>query len=183
MTTRELLALPDDGIQRELIRGNLRERDMTRRNRLHAGTESLIVHALLGWLDQNPDFSAGVLSGEAGAILAQSPDTTVGIDVALFDSAVLANQSDHSALVVGVPLLAVEILSPTDKHEEVHEKIDEYLRVGTRLVWEVDPDFQTIRVFQPGHEPIMVNRNQRIDGSDVLPGFDVPVGTLFPNWK
>lgn len=37
MTTSELLALPDEGVVRELIRGSLREREMTRRNRLHAG--------------------------------------------------------------------------------------------------------------------------------------------------
>jgi len=34
MTTEQLLALPDDGKERELIRGELREREMTRRNKL-----------------------------------------------------------------------------------------------------------------------------------------------------
>ncbi len=45
MSTEELLALPDDGMERELIRGVLREREMSRRNRFHAATESRIVHA------------------------------------------------------------------------------------------------------------------------------------------
>lgn len=79
--------------------------------------------------------------------------------------------------------MADEILSPHDKHEEVHEKIAEYLRVGVALVWEVDPDFQTVRVFRPEHEPIMFNRKQRIDGGEVLMGFEVAVATLFPAWK
>jgi hypothetical protein len=38
MTTAQLLALPDDGVERELIRGELRERPTTRRNRLHAAS-------------------------------------------------------------------------------------------------------------------------------------------------
>jgi hypothetical protein len=36
MTTEEMLALPEAGIDRELIRGELRERPMTKRNRWHS---------------------------------------------------------------------------------------------------------------------------------------------------
>ncbi len=183
ITTAELLAMPEDGIERELIRGILKEREMTRRNRIHAATESRIVYALRHWLNRTPEFRADVLSGEAGAILAQDPDTTFGIDVAVFSLDVLNSQTNASALVVGVPLLVVEILSPNDKHEDVHEKIVEYLRVGVQLVWEVDPDFQTVRVHRPGAEPIMFNRVQKLSAEGVLPGFEVSVADLFPQWN
>lgn len=183
MTTAELLALPDNGLERELIRGELKEREMTRRNRLHAGTESRIARFLLNYLDKNPQLQADVLSGEAGSILASNPDTTVGIDVAVFSLETLEDQSATSSMVVGIPLLAVEILSPSDKHEDVHEKITEYLRVGVPLVWEVDPDFQTVKVFQPSEEPVMFNRNQQLDGGSTLPGFQISVAELFPTWK
>ena len=36
MTTEELLALPEDGTDRWLIAGELRERPMTKRNRFHS---------------------------------------------------------------------------------------------------------------------------------------------------
>ncbi len=183
MTTDELLAIPEDGVTRELIRGHLKERELTRRNRLHAATESRIVRVLGKWLDSTPDFAAEILSGEAGAVLAQNPDTTVGIDVAVFSMQVLKNQSRTSSMVVGVPLLAVEILSPSDKHEETHEKIVEYLRIGVPLVWEIDPDFQTVRVYRPDAEPCMFNRAQQLTAEKVLPGFEVAVAELFPSWK
>lgn len=183
MTTKEMLALPEDGMERELIRGELRERAMTRRNRLHAATESRIVHVLSKWLDQQSHFEADVLSGEAGSILQKDPDTTVGIDVALFSLDVLRQQNDETRMVLGVPILAVEILSPNDKHEEIREKIVEYLRTGVKLVWEVDPDFQTVRVFQQGREPEMFNRTQKLSAGDVLPDFEVSVADLFPNWS
>jgi Uma2 family endonuclease len=183
MTTREMLALPDDGMERELIRGELREREMTRRNRLHAATESQVVYSLKNWLAHQTDFEADVLSGEAGSILQQDPDTTVGIDVALFSLEVLRRQTDETRMVLGVPILAVEILSPHDKHEEIGEKIVEYLRTGVKLVWEVDPDFQTVRVYRPDHEPVMFNRKQKLTAADVLPGFEVTVADLFPNWS
>ncbi|MBI2480194.1 MAG: Uma2 family endonuclease [Planctomycetia bacterium] len=183
MTTKELLALPEDGMERELIQGELREREMTRRNRLHAATESRIVRVLGNWLDQQHDFEGDVLSGEAGSILEQDPDTTVGIDVALFSLDVLRRQTDETRMVLGVPILAVEILSPNDKHEEIREKIVEYLRTGVKLVWEVDPDFQTVRVYRPDHEPVMFNRKQTLSAADVLPGFEAAVADLFPNWS
>ena len=121
VTTSELLAMPDD-MERDLIRGELRERPMTRRNRLHAATEANIARILGNWLDGNQGLSARVLSGEVGTILAEQPDTTVGIDVAVFSLDILQNQSDETSIVRGVPILAVEILSPSDMHEDVHEK-------------------------------------------------------------
>jgi Uma2 family endonuclease len=182
MTTDQLLAIPDDGLERELIRGELRERPMTRRNRLHAATEARIAQILLNWLERSPQVAADVLSGEAGAILAQQPDTTVGIDIAVFSLETLRGQTDESRYVVGIPLLAVEILSPTDKHEEIHEKIMEYQRVGVPLTWEVDPDFRTVRVHQLGQEPVMFNRQQSLRAEPVLPGFETPVSAFFPEW-
>ncbi len=182
MTTAEMLALPENGKERELIRGELREREMTRRNRLHAATQSRIVQKLRNWLDQQPDYEGDILSGEVGSILAEDPDTTVGIDVALFSLEVLQHQTDQTRLVRGVPILAVEILSPNDKHDEIREKIMEYRRTGVKLIWEVDPDFQTIRVHRQEQEPVMFNRNQTLAGDKVLPGFEVAVADLFPNW-
>ncbi len=93
----------------------------------------------------------------------------MGIDVALFSLEVLRQQTDQTRLVLGVPILAVEILSPGDKHEETHEKIVEYLRTHVKLVWEVDPDFRTVRVYRPDQEPVMFNRRQTLTADDILP--------------
>ena len=183
ITNAEFLAMPDDGVERELIRGVVREREMTQRNRYHAATESRIVRSIGQWIDENPECSLDVLSGEAGSILSREPDTTVGIDIAVFTLATLHDQSNETSMVDGVPVLAVEILSPSDRHEDVHEKIAEYLRVGVSLVWEVDPDFMTVRVHRPGADPTMVNRSQVLLGENVLPGFEVPVKDLFPDWQ
>jgi len=46
MTTEELLALPEDGVDRYLIRGLLREKPMTKRNRWHTRVEARIVYLL-----------------------------------------------------------------------------------------------------------------------------------------
>ena len=46
----------------------------------------------------------------------------------------------------GSPDLAVEILSPSNTVEEIHDKIVEYFESGTRLVWVIHPDEQYVRL-------------------------------------
>jgi len=60
-------------------------------------TESRIVHALLQWLDRRADFEGDVFSGEAGSILQQDPDTTVGIWYSPPASSARGGQGVHEA--------------------------------------------------------------------------------------
>ncbi len=50
MTTEQFLALPEDGIERNLIRGVVREKPMTRRNRFHTFVVTRIARILDQWL-------------------------------------------------------------------------------------------------------------------------------------
>src|SRR4051812_20203428 len=81
MTTEELLALPQDGVERWLIRGHLRERPMTVRNRWHSRIMTRLAYLLECWLERQSQPRGSVLCGEAGCRLRRNPDTTVGIDV------------------------------------------------------------------------------------------------------
>src|SRR5438105_12390017 len=81
MTTEELLALPQDGVERWLIRGQLRKRPMTIRNRWHSRIMTRMAKFLDNWLDLVPEPRGLILCGEAGCRLRRNPDTTVGIDV------------------------------------------------------------------------------------------------------
>src|SRR5690349_20342695 len=82
LTTEDLLALPENGTDRELIRGELREKPVTRRNRRHSRTMVRIGYLLERWLQRQPEPRGEVVCGEAGFRLLRNPDTTVGIDVA-----------------------------------------------------------------------------------------------------
>lgn len=180
MTAEEFLALPtDDGIDRELIRGQLRERPMTYRNRWHGRVEARTAALLIIWLDNNPPAKGVVYSGEIGTILRHDPDTIVGIDVALFPPAVVERQTEVTTLIDGIPLLAVEILSPSDRNDEVREKVQDYLAAGVRLVWVIDPYFQTVQVHRPDAKPESFNTDQVLTGGPDLPGLQIPVARLF----
>jgi Uma2 family endonuclease len=173
------LALPDDGVDRDLIRGVVRVKGMARRNRFHTFVVTRLARILDQWLDTQPAPCGEVHTGEAGAILWHEPDSTVGIDVAYFSAAVMARQHDKTTMIDGVPTLAVEVLSPSDKVEETTEKVNEYLRVGVDLVWIVDPYFQTILVHRRGHAPMMFNNEQRITGDPFLPELEFAVIDVF----
>lgn len=157
MTADEFLALPDDGKERWLIRGQLREKDdaMTYRNRFHSWVEARIAHLLSLWLQDQPRPHGAVHSGEVGCRL--TPDTVVGIDAAFFSADTIARQSDETTVIEGAPVLAVEVLSPSDKVEEINEKITEYLACGVEMVWIVDPYMRAVQVHRPASPPEMFN--------------------------
>ena len=77
MTTGELLSLPEDGTDRWLIAGELRERPMTLRNRFHSRAMVRLAYLLERWLEEQPEPRGQILAGEAGIILRRDPDTTV----------------------------------------------------------------------------------------------------------
>lgn len=179
VTTEQLLAMPDDGVDRELIRGQLKETLLTKRDRFHSLAVARLTRLLDEWLDSAPIPGGEVHSGDVGTILRRNPDTTVGIDVALFSADVMARQTDRTTLIEGVPLLAAEVLSPTDRHEDVRDKVLEYLAAGVRLVWIVDPYFQTVQVHQSAIPPETFNRDHHVSGGEILPGLTIAVADLF----
>jgi Uma2 family endonuclease len=180
MTVEEFLALPeDDGVERMLIRGKLWEKPMTKRNRFHSITEATIAMLLGIWSRSQPEPRGAVCSGEAGFLLRRDPDTTFGIDVAYISAETAAAQSDTTTLIDGVPVLAVEILSPNDTQQEVLAKVRDYLAAGVSLVWLVDPYFRTVTVHRPDQGPEMFHGEDELLGDPHLPGFCVKVAEIF----
>lgn len=180
MTTEQLLTLPEDGMERWLIRGQWRERPMSYRNRFHSRAMARVGYLLEAWLEQQPRPRGSVLTGEVGVRLRRDPDSTVGIDVIYVSSEVEARQPDDTTIIEGVPVLAVEILSPDNTMEEIDEKIEEYLQAGVPLVWIINTRQRTVTVHRPNQEPELVYVRQELSGEPHLPGFRVPVAELFP---
>jgi Uma2 family endonuclease len=92
---------------------------------------------------------------------------------------VVARQSDETTLVEGAPRLAVEVLSPSDKTEEIRDKVLEYLAAGVELVWVVDPYFHTVTVHRPASRPEMFNDEETLTGGAALPRLETAVADLF----
>ena len=109
------------------------------------------------------------------------PDSklTVGIDVAYVGPVLEAQIARRAKVIEGAPVIAVEVLSPSEKIEDIVEKIREYLAAGVAQVWIADPNFEMVTVHRPTCEPASFNRQQDLLGEPDLPGFRVRVAQLF----
>jgi Uma2 family endonuclease len=129
-------------------------------------------------LKEQPEPRGRTSCGEAGFRLRRDPDTLVGIDVAYTSAEIRARTAGQPTFYDGPPVLAVEVLSPSDRHEDIVEKVGDYLGAGC-VVWVVDPDFRTVDVHRPGQEREAFNVRQELSGEPYLPGFRVPVARIF----
>lgn len=152
---------------------------MTIRGWRHAEATIACGALLRNWLCRQPAPRGKIIGGEAGIRLSSDPDTTVGMDVAYIPATLIPSRAQSSLLVDGVPILAVEVLSPSDTHEGVTEKIELYLRVGIRQVWIIDPDLHTVTVHRPDAEPAFYTTRQELSGDPDLQGFRMKVAELF----
>ena len=186
MTAEEFLRLPPEpeGVSRELWEGVVVEfggesigGPMTTRNRFHGSVEIKIGQLLLNWLEGQARFEGVAASGEVRCRLSTDPETVVGIDVAVFGKDHLRNIDRR--WFDGPPVLAVEILSPTDTHESVSEKLRLFLRCNVAQVWLVDVEFETVTVYRPGDRPVLLSSTQTITGGHDLPGFEAQVFEFF----
>lgn len=187
MTAEELFAMPDDGVERWLIAGKLRERRPKARNsmpirlqdRFHSRAMIRVGKFLDNWLDDQPLPHGQILGGEVGVRLRRDPETMVGVDVVYVSADVIVRQTAETTLIDGVPILAVEILSPNDTIEEIHEKITIYQAVGVLLIWVLNPYDRTVTVYRPDVELELFNIREELSGEPHLSGFRVPVARLF----
>lgn len=183
MTYEEFMALPNDGWDRELIRGVVKVRgespNMTRRSLKHCRVSSKVTAALETWMTARPCPRGAVLVGEAAFRLTSDAESGVGIDVAYVAAELIAATDDDAFEISGPPTLAVEVLSASDRHRDIVEKIELYLDAGVPLVWVIDPDLKVVHVHRPNEAPISFNVRQQLTAEPDLPGFRINVADLF----
>jgi Uma2 family endonuclease len=122
----------------------------------------------------------GMVAGEAGTI--QLDLNLVRIpDVAFFSLERLpGGEVPKQPIPLLVPDLAVEVISGSNTLKEMAEKLTEYFENGVRLVWFVRPKTRVVDVYTAPDHSTRLTASMRLDGGDVLPGFSVLVGELFP---
>jgi Uma2 family endonuclease len=121
-----------------------------------------------------------ILSNDTGVVLEETPGTVVGPDVAYFvDANINAYDEVEPKWAEVPPVLAVEVLSPSDKMSQVNEKIADYLKAGVKMVWLADPELKTVTVYRPDRIHVVLKAGGELAGGDELPGFTCRVGTFF----
>jgi Uma2 family endonuclease len=174
-TDEEFMALPNNGHRYELVNGELI--DMGNSGAKHGYVAIVLSSALF----------AVVFSKKLGAMFDSSTAFKMksgnkrSPDISFVAKERLQGLEElPDGFLDGAPDLAVEILSPTNTVEEIHDKLVEYFENGTRLVWIIHPNEHYILVYRRAKEPeLLLKSTDFLDGEEVVAGFSFPVADLF----
>ena len=167
MTADELLRLNVSDARSELIRGELVVREPAGYRhgnvaaRLLVAIGAFVETRALGW----------VFTAETGFRLREDPDTVRAPDVAFVRHDRVPDPPPRGYASLA-PDLVVEVLSPDDRPGEVLSKVGDWLEAGTALVWVVDPERHTARVYRADGSEDHLGAADRLEGETVLPGFE-----------
>jgi Uma2 family endonuclease len=79
--------------------------------------------------------------------------------------------------VPGAPDIAIEVISPTERAVESHDKIRAYLRNGAIEAWQVFPRSRTFEIYNLSGSTIFDSTQNVVSG--LLPDLNLPVASLF----
>jgi Uma2 family endonuclease len=172
ITVEELIRLPDDGNKYERVKGVLKVSP--------AGHEQEYFGSWLITLLTNfvrPRKLGQVYGSNAGYRL---PNGDIRApDVSFVRQERIPGGYPPKGFAEYPPDLAVEVLSPNQKLQDLGEKVGEFLDWGTPLVWVLAPDTRSVTVYRSLTEVHTLGPDDELSGEEVIPGFRVRVGELF----
>src|SRR5260370_3924965 len=170
VTVREFLELPEpEGQRMELLGGEVVT--MGQGGMPHEVTKSNIIQVLVAWLLQNP----------IGKVFSETMFQLDEQNCLIPDVSVLSPGHTYpggTGSIQGAPEIAIEVVS-SETAVHLEEKIDLYLAHGSKSVWVVFPEHRIVRMFDANGQARKFDQNQTLEDPSVLPGFRVPVATIF----
>ena len=172
VTIEQVLKSPPEGSW-ELVDGELVLKMAGGRRH---GRVALEVGGLIGIYVEQERLGEVYATG-TGFILARDPDTMRVPDVSIVRADRLPDEEE--GFLPLAPDLAVEVVSPNDRPGEVHEKVEQWLAAGTRLVWVIWPETRSVTVHRADAERRILHEDDEMTGEDVIPGFTCRIVEFF----
>jgi Uma2 family endonuclease len=120
-----------------------------------------------------------VVMPDTGIVVSEQRQTVRSPDVGFIRGDRLPANRNVWGFYRVVPDLIVEVRSPRDIRSELLAKGMMWLEAGAALVWLIDPITETVTELGRQRAPHELGRNETLDGSDVVPGFRMPISELF----
>lgn len=117
--------------------------------------------------------SSGLFKFPNGAI--RSPDAS-WILLSRWSSLSREDQRGHSPIV---PDFVIELRSPSDRMSQLRKKMREYIEVGVRLGWLIDPDAKIVEIYRPSVEVEVLNNPALVSGDPELAGFQLTMAVIW----
>ncbi len=121
-----------------------------------------------------------VCSNDTGVVIGRRPDTVRGPDIMFFDDGKSAKEIAARRLTPKDRLSSPSrsFLLPIDPAASPR-KVNQYLCIGVKLVWIVDPEIREVGVHRPGVPMQLLTADDVLTGGDELPGFECRVAEFF----
>lgn len=175
MTAEEFLRRHGDERGVELVRG------VVRRKAMPGARHGEVCHRIGGeffvYLKAHP--LGHVFTHDTFVRTEQSPVSFRGPDIQF----IRYERTPKGTVPVGVPDvppdLVIEVRSPSDTWKSMTRKALEYLDAEVKVVILIDPDDRTATTFRTDAKPQSIGADGTLTVPDLLPGFAVPMNTLF----
>jgi Uma2 family endonuclease len=86
---------------------------------------------------------------------------------------------DLDKRIQGAPMLAIEVVSPTDLAEALTQKVKQYLAGGAQAVWVFYPKTRDVQVFRADGSSFVRREHETIEDPDILPGLSLNLKSIF----
>ena len=137
ISIEEYLRTSYEDLDREYVDGEIVERSLP--DELHSKTQWRLSGLIWDFSKTRPFHGRPDLRSRVSATRIRIPDV-----------AIFAGAEPTERVPTKPPLVAIEILSPDDRHSEVMQKFEEYKDWGVQHVWLVDPHRRKLQVYGSG---------------------------------
>lgn len=118
-----------------------------------------------------------ITGGEVGIYIQRNPDRIRAADVAFVSKQKSAEPISHFLDVA--PELVVEIISPSDRWQDIRAKLIDYFSIGVERVWIVEPEPRKVLVYQSPTVVTELQVDDTLEGEGLLTGFRLNVADIF----
>ena len=133
-----------------------------------------LISVLFAWV--NPRNLGRIFDSAGGFILPDSNLTAT--DVSFVRAQRLRRSIRYFAEMV--PDLVVEIKSQSDRIKKLEQTVNKFIELGALVGIVIDPDLETVKVFRPNSQPIILENEDILTLPELLPGWEVRITELWP---
>ncbi len=177
MTWDEFIGLPFETRNTDLVDGKM---IVNPPNAQHERVLRKLIGALDRWQAQNEH-----RLGEATTqqLVRVENDRGYQPDLSWFPVAQCSGAGEPAAFT-GLPVIVVEVLSPSTRRFDLVRKANDYRTLGIPEYWLIDPDAKSVLVLRAGSDSSVVygpeaDHDGKLLVSPILPGFSANVPDLF----
>lgn len=150
-------------------------------------THSWIIRFLMRIMDAfAQQHSLGQMFSETVFVIAYAPNWVKGSRIpdlmfftqARWDAYTAQTAGYRNMPIALVPDLVIEVISPTDIHREVMNKVDVYLQDGVKTVWLLDSDARRVMVYGGGQYH-SYDESAILEEKTLFPGLQIALKDVF----